>query len=248
MVSGSSIRLGIGGAGLVLSSSTARAHEVGHTVLGPGDVTAPFLVVVGLPAVAGFVGGVLAVRHRRRGTPGPTGRRSPVAVGLLVVGLGVASLLSAVGAHVWVSAVGVTVGAGTAWRVGGGETASGAGRENHAELTFGAVSIHRLLEGVLVGTLFTAGAVVGVVGATVLAGHAALETVAVGGLYGTGDHRLHVVGAIALLQAVYVVGVVAGLGVLGSVPVAARTFVLAALGGLLVVVGTRETGRSGWLP
>lgn len=236
--------LGIGAVGLVASSATARAHEVGHAGIGHGDATAPFLIVLGFPVFAGFVGGVAAVRYRRREPSEPTERHSPLAVGLLIVALGVASLLSAFGGHVWVSAAGVIVGAVTALRFESAETTFEAGCGTHAELALGAVSIHRLLEGVLVGTLYTTGAVVGLVGAIVLAGHAALETAAVGGIFDTVRPRPRVVGAIILVQAPYLVGVVAGLGVLRAVPVSARAFALATIGGLLLVVGAGETERS----
>lgn len=236
--------LGFGVLGLVASSTTARAHGAGHAVPGHSDAIAPFLIVLGLPAFAGLAGGVMAVRYRRRVTSGPSDRHSPVAVGLLIVALGIASLLSALEGHSWLLAAGVIFGAVTALRFERGETAFEAGCGNHAELTLGAISTHRLLEGVLVGTLYTAGEVVGLVGAIVLAGHAALETAAVGGLYGTARGRIRVVGAIVLVQAGYVVGLIAGLGVLGAIPVSARAFMLALMGGVLLIVGVGETERS----
>lgn len=39
------------------------------------------------------------------------------------------------------------------------------------------------------------------------------------------------------MQAGYILGAVVGLGVAGAVPASARTFVLAVVGGLLIVVG-----------
>ena len=236
--------LSIGAGGSVSLSETASAHEVGHAVLGQGDHTASFLVVLALPVFGGLIGGVLAVRYRSRNRPESTDRLSHILIGLLIVGLGVVSFLSAVVGHVWLSAAGVTVGVATALRFENRETASGADCGNHAELTFGAISIHRLLEGIVLGTLYTAGAAVGLVGALVLAGHAALETAAVGGLYPTAQRRIWVLGAIGLVQAGYVVGAVISLGVVGAVPVSARTFVLAVVGGLLLVVGIGETERS----
>lgn len=234
----------VGVAGLVASSATARAHEVGHVVLDHGDGAASFIAVLGLPALAGLVGGAAAVRYCGRKTSAPTDRLSSGAVGVLVVGLGIASLFSAMVGHRWLSVAGVIVGVAIALQFQGGETAPEAGRGTHAELALGAISTHRLLEGVLVGTLYAAGAAVGLVGAIALAGHAALETATVGGLYVTTRRRIRVAGVIVFVQVGYVVGAVAGLGVAGAVPVSARTFVLAAVGGLLLVVGVNETERS----
>ncbi|WP_435348125.1 hypothetical protein [Haloarchaeobius sp. HRN-SO-5] len=238
------LALGVGIPGLVASSSTVRAHEAGHTVLVPGGATASFLAVLGLPVLTGLLGGIVALRHHGRETPKPPYRPSSIAVGLLIAGLGVASLLSSVAANLWVAAVGVAVGATGALWFEVGETASGPGCGTHAELTFGAVSTHRLLEGLVLGTVYAAGAAVGSLASIALASHAALETAAVVGLYATARRRRRVVGAIVLVQVGYVVGVVVGLGLAGEVPGTARTFVLAVVGGLLLVVGTSETGRT----
>lgn len=231
-------------AGLTASSTTARAHEVGHAVHGPGGTTATFLVVLGLPVIAGLVGGMIAVRYYRRQRSAPPNRLSGGAIGLLLVGLGVSSLLSAIGGHPWLSAAGVVVGGATALASAIGGPVSRHGCRNHADLTLGAVTIHRLLEGVVIGTLYAAGAAVGLVGAVVLAGHATLETAAIGGLTAGTQQRIFVVGAVGLVQVSYLVGAIAGLGVAVEVPGPARTFALAVVGGALIVVGAGKTDRS----
>lgn len=238
------LSLSIGAAVVVASSMTARAHEVGHAVLGHGDTTATFLVVVGLPVVAGLIGGMMAVRYCSRKRSGPADRLSGGVIGLLLVGLGVSSLLSAIVGHVWLSAAGVIVGAATALSVEISETSSRPGCGNHAELTLGTISFHRLLEGVVIGTLYAADAAVGLVGTVVLAGHATLETAAVSGLYAGTQQRISVVGAVGLVQVGYLVGAIAGLGVAVVTPFPAKTFALAVVGGVLIVVGVGKTERS----
>lgn len=235
------VRFGIGVAGLVVSSATASAHEFGHGGEHNGAVAA-FVVVLGLPIFAGLAGGVAAIRyHNHRGET--TGRASSTVVGLLLVGLGAAILLPAVAGHPWLSVAGGTIGAAIAIWIAGTGAIPETGCGNHAELTLGAISTHRVLEGIVLGTLYSTGAAVGLFGAVVLAGHAALETAAVGGLYATDPRRAWTVGAIVLVQAGYVVGGVAGLGVAGTVPASVRTLVLAIVGGALLIVGMNETER-----
>lgn len=235
--------LGLFGTGLVGFSATASAHGSGHGV-GHDGAAATFAVVLGLPILAGLVGGIVAIRYRDHRRPEPGNRTSSRAVGLLLVGLGAASLLPAVTGHLWLSVAGGTIGAVIALWVAGSGTVPETGCRNHADLTFGAISAHRVLEGIVLGMLYSTGAAVGLLSAIVLAGHAALETAAVGGLYATASRRIWTVGAIILVQAGYVVGGVAGLGVAGAVPVSIRTLALAIVGGALLIVGASETKRS----
>lgn len=228
---------------LAVSSASASAHEFGHGG-GQGGTTTAFAVVVGLPIAAGLVGGLGAVRYRSLRGSEPTEGRSSLVGGLLLVGLGTASLLPAAAGHLWLSVAGGTVGAAIVRLIAGRGPISAVGCGNHAGITLGAISTHRLLEGIVLGTLYSAGAVVGLFGAVVIAGHTALETAAIGGLYATAPHRTWTVGAIVLVQAGYVVGVVAGLDIVGAVPVSVRTLTLAVVGGALVVVGANETKRS----
>lgn len=237
-------RLGVGVAGTVALSATARAHGAGRGALGSGDGAASFLIVLGLPACAGLVGGVVAVGSCGRSRSEPLARRSGGAVGLLLVGIGGASLLAAATGHLWVSAAGGFVGGATAMWFDDGDAASEIGCGTHAELTLGAIIAHRLLEGVALGALYTTGAAIGLVAAAVLAGHATLETAAVGGLYAGTKRRVRVVGAVVLVQVGYLVGTAVGLEVAGEVPGSANTFVLAVVGGVLLLVGAREAERS----
>lgn len=234
------IRFGIGTAGLIVSSATASAHGGGHS-----GTAAAFAVVLGLPILAGLAGGAAAaIRYRTPRRMALTDQDPSIVIALLLVGLGVASLLPAVIGHLWLAVAGGTIGAAIALWFVGGRAGSGDSCGNHAELTLGAISTHRLFEGIVVGTLYSAGAAVGLLGAVVLAGHTALETAAVGGLYATSSHRTRTAGAIVLVQAGYLVGAIFGLGVTDAVPVSIRTIALAVVGGALLIVGVGETERS----
>lgn len=236
-------RFGLGVAGLIAFSVPASAHGAGHSV-GPTGAGTAFAVVLGLPVLAGLVGGLAAIRYHSLRRMETINTDASLAVGLLLVGLGGASLIPAVTGHPWLSVVGGVTGAAIAMGLAGERVIPVMGCGTHTNLTLGAISTHRVLEGVVVGTLYSAGAAVGLGGAVVLAGHGTLETAAVGGLYATTQRRIRALGAVALVQAGYVVGGIAGLGVAGAVPVSVRTLVLAVVGGALLIVGARETERS----
>lgn len=112
------------------------------------------------------------------------------------------------------------------------------GRDRHAGAALGAVVAHRTIEGLTVAAVYTTGSAIGLLGAVVLAGHATIETIAVGGLY-LGD-RTRVLGATCLVQFGFVVGAVAGQATTVPLLPAHRIAVLAAVGGVLLVVGGRE--------
>jgi len=225
---------------LTVTPTTASAHGVGHE----GGAGATLLVVFGLPVLAGLAGGGVALRSLG-GDNRTGGRRRPdIPIGLLLVGLGLASLLAAASGHGLGTLAGGFVGALLALRLAdaGRNVADGCG--NHADIALGAVAAHRVFEGVLVGALYSAGAAVGLLGAAIIAGHTALETAAVGGLYASGTRRTRGPAAVVLVQAGYLVGGVAGLGVARAVPGPVAALVLAGAGGALLVVGAGETRRS----
>ncbi len=226
--------------GLVAASATVSAHTA-HDTGGAGSGVA-FAVVLGLPIVAGLVGGVVTVRHRMRTCSSGTSRRSNLAFGVFLLGLAAASVLTALTMGVWLSIAGVIAGVIAAlWFAT--RSGRGAGRcRGHAELTFGGLFLHRLLEGLLVGALYSTGAAVGVLGAVAIAGHTTLETAAVGGVYA--PYRLQGLLAVALVQVGYAVGGLFGVGVGETVPPSARILSLAFAGGVLLLVGSGETRHS----
>lgn len=112
------------------------------------------------------------------------------------------------------------------------------GKVCHADLTCGAISFHRGLEGVAIGMLYSAGAVIGVLGAIAIAGHTALETGAVGSQYSS--YRFEAILAIGLVQLSYAGGAVTGVGLILTIPVTVQSASLSLAGGILLAIGTAE--------
>jgi len=184
----------------------------------------------------------MAVRRIRGAHASPTRHRTGVALGVALVVLGATFAVTAVARSRSLGVAGGAVGvlAGL-WATGGYGTDH---RRCHADLTLGAVSAHRLLEGLAIGALYASGTAVGLFGAAVVAGHTAVETAAVGGVYAAGPHRSRAVAAILLVQAGYAGGAIAGLGVSDVLPASTMAFALAVAGGALLVAGAVATGRS----
>lgn len=235
------LRFGVGttvATGLVGLSGTAGAHGLS----GHGGDPIDFAAVVGLPIVAGLLGGAIAIRRLREEPPAPTDRRVGVVLGLSLAALGVTFATSAVASGRPLGIAGGAAGAVSVYRAtrrgGGGHRAC------RADLALGAISAHRLFEGVALGTLYGAGAAVGTLGAILVSGHTAVETAAVGGLYATSRARARAVAAVIVVQLSYAGGAVVGLGVADALPPSAQAFALAVAGGALLVVGTGEASRS----
>jgi zinc transporter ZupT len=231
-------KLGVGTAGLVGLSGTAGAHGTG----GPGEDPVAFAVVVGLPIVAGLLGGAIAVHRFREVRTDLAGRRVGVVLGVALTVLGVTFATSAVASSRRLGLAGVGVGVLVARSTSRGHGTTH--RARHADLALGAVSVHRFVEGVAVGALYGAGAAVGLLGATLLAGHTVLETAAVGVANATGRAGTRAVAAVLVVQLGYGGGAVVGLGLADALPVPVRTVALAVAGGALLVVGVAEAGRS----
>lgn len=227
------VRLGVVMAGVVGLSGPASAHGP-H---GYGGEPVTFAVVLGLPIVAGLGGGAFAVRQCRAGRSKPAGSRASVVVGSLLVVLGVSFVATAMTENLSLGITGGAVGVLLALWAAGHD-----GRVNrgfHAELTIGAVSMHRLLEGVALGALYSSSTAVGLLGAVVIAGHAAVETAAVGGL--SSQYQHHAVGAVGVVQVGYGVGVLTGIGVATTVPPSVLIGSVALAGGILFGIGVNET-------
>lgn len=231
------VRLGVWGGGVWTLSATASAHGTLHSSGAP----VASAVVVGLPVVAGLLGGAVGIWHGRR-THRVEGRRSRFALGVLLLVLATAFAGTALARSPPVAVTGGTAGLVAAALVARRETASGRASPGHAHLTLGAIGGHRALEGVALGALASSGALVGLVGATAVAGHTALETVAVGGVYAA--RRSRAVVAVVLVQVSYVAGAAAGVVVAGAVPGLVRVGALSLAAGVLLALGVIETRRS----
>lgn len=202
-------------------------------------IDAGFAVVVGLPVVAGLAGGAVALgrgRHERSIATGHVGRP----FGFLLVALGATLVVSALPSSPVLGVAGATGGFCAALVVTHRDALVGH-RCSPADLTVGAVSLHRILEGLALGALYAGGMVAGLAGAVVVAGHAALETAAVGGLYGS--YRRRSVIGVALVQVGYVVGAGVGFASSTAVPPSIQAGIAAVAGGFVLGIGVSEIGH-----
>lgn len=229
-------RFGIGVASLVRVSGTARAHgSIGH-----GGEPVAFAFVIGLPVLAGLGVGAVVVTNRWGRWAHGVDHRAGVALGILLVALGVMLARAAVTES---RQLGMAIGAiGVLMALWMGSHEGTLGRVEPAEITLGAISVHRFVEGVALGALYDNGIVLGLVAAVVIAGHTAIESAAVGGLYN--NLRYQAIGAVALIQIGYVVGALVGVGGTILVPQAVRIGSTAMAGGILLGIGLHETRHS----
>ncbi|MFB6102649.1 MAG: hypothetical protein ABEJ73_08800 [Haloplanus sp.] len=167
----------------------------------------------------------------------PAGHRAVVPV--LVFALSSAALGLAVTRAAATTLVGTVVGVGIVY-LGRDATVTACGA--CADATLGAVTLHRGLEGAVLATVYAADAALGLAGALLVAGHAVAETAAVGSLYAATGRR-YALGAVLIVQAGFVLGVVAGWRVVDAVPATVQAGLLALVGGVLLAVGAREARR-----
>jgi hypothetical protein len=216
--------------GVALLSTPASAHGVAAAATG---LSFP-LVVAGVVLVSLLGGGfVLGAYGRLPWSPGRA------ALPLLVFALGVAALALAVTRAAAATFVGLAAGVGVVYFA---RDAAITDCGTCADAALGAVTLHRGLEGVVLATVYAADAALGLAGALVVAGHAAVETAAVGSLYATTGRR-YALAAVLVVQMGFLVGVGAGWGVAVGVPPTAEAGLLALVGGVLLAVGSREARR-----
>lgn len=220
---------------LNMVSTPASAHgEAPH-----GGTPVTLAIVVGLPVVVGLLAGITAIVFRGRNHDDLTEKGSTVVLGLLFLFLGGTFAIEAAIQSPWLALVGGTVGGIVVlWRLTHG-SALQRGDVCHAKLTCGAISLHRVLEGLAIGTLYGTGAVVGILGAVTVAGHTVLETGAVAGQYHS--YRLDAIAAIGLVQLSYAGGAFAGVGLTSTIPVPIQSVSPALAGGALFAIGAVKT-------
>ncbi len=216
--------------GVALLSTPASAH--GGTAAATG-LSFP-LVAAGIVLVSLVGGGFVLVTYGR--LPWSTGR---AALPALVFALGAAALAFAVTRAVGAALVGLAAGAGAVYFA---RDAAITDCGTCADAALGAVTLHRGLEGVVLATIYAADAALGLAGALVVAGHAAIETAVVGSLYATAGRR-YALGAVLVVQTGFVGGVAAGWGVISGVSPTTEAGLLALVGGVLLAVGIREGRR-----
>ncbi|RXK48599.1 hypothetical protein [Halorientalis pallida] len=216
-------------AGACLGVAPVAAHGADPTRDAAG--IDPWPAVAAVTAV-GLLAGVVAAGRRNRAPDGT--RRLDVAIGALLVAVGVTAVLSVGLRQPSVGAVGIVVGGAAGVLV-----ATWGGCGLCADVTAGAVALHRFVEGAALAAVLAAGTSVTLVGVVVVSGHAVAECLAVGGRAGVG--RVRAAGAVVFVQAVFVLGVL--VATVGLVPVAdlPRAWLVAIVGGVLSALGIAET-------
>ena len=190
-------------------------------------------IIAGMAVSAGLLAGFVAVVDRLDGERGVRGSLA-LAVGPLLVALGLTAMGSAAGDGPGVAGVAGGVGTVCAWAV---STRGDGGRRSDPPSS-GVPARNRAIEGTALAGAYVAGSVIGLLGAAVLAGHVTAAAT-VGGIYGT--RRLRYTGRAVLVQGGVLAGAVAGLALVGGVPPVGRAVALALTGGVLVTVGGLET-------
>lgn len=219
---------------VVVASTPAAAHELTDTV---GGLVFPVIVVTSMCASLLGGGAVLATAD----LPGPSAGLARL-VPALSLGLGGVLIALALGRAPVSVIIGAFAGVGIVTQARGrGRALTDCGA--CADAAIGAVTLHRVLEGAGLATLYAADAALGLIGAGLLTVHAVAETVLVGSLYAA--TRRHVLGAVCLLQAGFGVGIVVGWAIIGAVPAIVEAGLFGLGGGVLVAVGIKG-GYNWW--
>lgn len=204
--------------------------------------TVPFAAAIGVSTVLSVTIGLGAAWYYRSRLAADSGHGSGprVEVTVLLVVLGVVALLSAVTQQPAVAVAGAALGGSIAWvdRTGGVSAHGGC-----ADAAFGAILLHRTVEGVLVAGVYAASAAFGLIGLALLTGHAVGETVAIAGLYAAVG-RGWVIASVVAIHLGFLVGSLTGYYVTGLLSAPVETIVLAGVGAVLLVAGATEVASA----
>jgi hypothetical protein len=215
---------------MITTPSLVRAHELPPDQ--GGDPIALALVIL-VSVLVAVIGGVAVVRTGTSLRP-EMHEMFGRSIGALLIVLGLIFALSAVREDLSLAIVGILCGG-----LAAGSISSRTGSAHHAEITFGTVAAHRSIEGLALAALYLSGSTLRLISALLIAGHAAVETIVVGGLYS--DQRSSwAILAIVLLQAGFVFGVAVGLLMTVAVPGHLAVVLQSGGAGALLIIGSAE--------
>jgi zinc transporter ZupT len=222
--------------GVVGVSAMASAHGASTaTVFG---VSVSFSVVLGASATIGSLGGVAALAFRSRETDPWFGDSWCIGVvGLALVSLAVLLAYPGLRARPLVSVGGILIG-------GIAGLALSASIDNQsivaeANVAFGVLAIHHVLEGVALAATYATGSRIGLVAAAILTLHTIVETAVVGGVYTAADRVSRGLLAILVMQVGYVGAAVGALTMTVSIS-STEGIVPAITSGVLLYIGVRH--------
>lgn len=210
------------------AGTAAASSATGGQTINPLEIA----IVGGLAISAGLLAGLMAISQRQDGWDWIPVDWLAVAIGPLLVALGLVAMVTAAREQPGIAGVAGALGTVIAWAVASDE------RQFGEQTAFG-TAIHRAVEGLTLAAAYVAGSVVALLGAVVLAGHVTAETASVSSLYGVG--RLRATGTTLVIQATFLLSAIATLAVVGGVPKSLRLASMAFVGGVLLLVGLIET-------
>jgi hypothetical protein len=215
---------------VITTPSLVRAHELPPD-RGGDPVTLGLVITVSV--LIAVIGGVAVVRTGTSLRP-EMHEMFGKSIGALLIVLGLIFALSAVREYLSLAIAGILCGGLVARSI-----SSRTGRAYHAEITFGTMVAHRSIEGLALAALYLSGSTLQLISAFLVAGHVAVETIVVGGLYS--DQRWSwAILAIALLQAGFVFGVAVGLLMTVVVPGHLAVVLQSGGAGALLIIGNAE--------
>jgi hypothetical protein len=201
---------------------------------GSGGRPLGWAIITGMAVSAGLLAGYVTVAERRERARGVRDWLG-LAVGPLLVALGLTAMGTAASGGPAVAGVAGGIGTVGAWAV----STQGDGGRRSEPTSLATLARHRAVEGTALAGAYVAGSAVGLLGTIVLAGHVTADTAAVGGFYGTS--RLRCTGRAVLVQCGALAGAVGGLALVGDIPPVGSVVALALAGGVLVAIGGLET-------
>lgn len=225
------LAVSIGSMGLLTFSIAVRAHEA-HPYHGDAPMTIG--AVLAISVIAGLsIGGTIVVVETRRWQRIPDGIGRSFGPVLVMVGLTYA--VPAVQESVIQSAIGGLGGGIAIWLL----STRTRGR-HHVTGTVSAILVHRIVEGVILAAGYLAGSTVGLVGALIIAGHASIESAAVGG-FAASEGWVRAIIAVLIVQVGFVAGAIVGSTTVVAYPGQFHVFLLAGGAGALCVIGVIES-------
>lgn len=154
-------------------------------------------------------------------------------VGVLLITIGATAARSIVVDQVIVGFVGIIIGTGI-----GVVTTSKRNCSLCAEATVGAITVHRIAEGLVIVGLSTSGATISVLGILILSWHTAAESVAIG--LSPSLEKRQAIKSIIIINVVFVVATITGASGLVTASIIPTDWIVAITAGLLVSLGFSE--------
>lgn len=211
--------------GLCIWATPATAHG-----LHASDHGLSLSTVVAVSAILSISVGVGAAISRDTQTATRHNHWISLLVGFVIIGLGVTAGGSIAFQAPTTAAIGIGVGLAVGLAIVSHRSCS-----DCADMTAGAIALHRLVEGVAVAGLWAAGTTVGLLGVAMFTSHMMIECAVIG--LQQSYSRYRAVSAVIVVTVVFMIGVGVGLTGLGLLP---TQWIVAMISGLLIPLGAAE--------